>query len=118
MNAAPSIIESSLFTETALIRKKKRRELLAKGVFGSMALAMIIPLLIIIGYLVAKAWPLLSWDFLTHNPTDGMRKGGIWSAFLGTIYLVVVSLCVAAPLGVFSAVYLNEYARENWFTRI
>jgi len=119
MNAtASSIDRSALFTETGLIRKKKRRELIAKGVFGSMALAMIIPLLIIIGYLVAQAWPLLSWNFLTHNPTDGMRKGGIWSAFLGTIYLVVVSLCVAAPLGVFSAVYLNEYAKENWFTRI
>jgi phosphate transport system permease protein len=109
---------AQLFTETGLIRKKKRRELLAKGIFGSMALAMIIPLLIIIAYLVMKGWPLLSWDFLTTNPTDGMRKGGIWSAFLGTIYLVVVSLCVATPLGVFSAVYLNEYAKDNWFTRI
>src|SRR5437773_253958 len=119
MNATLSPAQSaSLFTETALIRKKKRRELVAKGIFGSMALAMIIPLFIILAYLVDRAWPLLSWDFLTHNPTDGMRKGGIWSAFLGTIYLVVVSLCVAAPLGVFSAVYLNEYAKENWFTRI
>jgi phosphate transport system permease protein len=107
-----------LFTETKLIRKKKRRELIAKGIFGLMALAMIIPLVIIIFYLVMKGLPLLSWDFLTTNPTDGMRKGGIWSAFLGTIYLVVASLCVAAPLGVLSAVYLNEYARENWFTRI
>jgi phosphate transport system permease protein len=109
---------ASLFTETGLIRKKKRRELLAKGIFGIMALTMIIPLVIIIGYLTTKAWPLLSWKFLTTNPTEGMRSGGIWSAFLGTIYLVVVSLCVATPLGVFSAVYLNEYARENWFTRI
>ena len=59
MNAAiaPS---ASLFTETALIRQKKRRELLAKGIFGSMALAMIIPLVIIIGYLVMKGWPVLS----------------------------------------------------------
>src|SRR5438045_9531822 len=119
MNAAtPNANPAALFTETALIRKKKQRELLAKGIFGSMALAMIIPLFIIIAYLVARAWQLLSWNFLTHNPTDGMRKGGIWSAFLGTIYLVVVSLCVAAPLGMFSAVYLNEYAKENWFTRI
>src|SRR5881394_1217562 len=109
MNAESAAIPTSaLFTETALIRKKKRRELLAKGIFGSMALAMIIPLFIIIAYLVARAWPLLSWDFLTHNPTDGMRKGGIWSAFLGTIYLVVVSLCIAAPVGVLAAVYLNE----------
>ena len=55
--------------------------------FGAMALAMVVPLLLIIGYLVAKAWPLLSWEFLTSNPTSGMRKGGVWSALLGTIYL-------------------------------
>ena len=106
------------FAETRLVRKKNRRELLAKCVFGSMALAMIVPLLLIVGYLLVQAWPLLSWDFLATNPTNGMRKGGIWSALLGTIYLVVVSLCVAAPIGVLAAVYLNEYAQENWFTRI
>jgi phosphate transport system permease protein len=74
--------------------------------------------LLIVGYLLVQAWPLLSWDFLTTNPTNGMRKGGIWSALLGTVYLVVVSLCIAAPIGVLAAVYLNEYARDNWFTRI
>ena len=47
-----------------------------------------------------------------------MRAGGLWAPFLGTIYLVVVSLLVSAPIGVFAAVYLNEYARESWFTRI
>ena len=107
-----------MFTETPFIRKKHRNEIIAKCIFGTMALAMIIPLLLIIGYLIIKAAPLLSWDFLTQNPTNGMRKGGIWSALLGTIYLVVISLCISAPIGVLAAVYLNEYARENWFTRI
>lgn len=107
-----------MFTETPYIRRKQRNELIAKGIFGAMALAMIIPLLLIIGYLVAQAWPLLSWDFLTSNPTNGMRKGGIWSAFLGTLYLVTFSLLIAAPIGVLAAVYLNEYARDNWLNRI
>jgi phosphate transport system permease protein len=60
----------------------------------------------------------LSWEFLTSNPTQGMRAGGIWSALLGTIYLVTVSLLIAAPIGVLAAIYLNEYAEENWLTRI
>src|SRR5688572_290678 len=47
-----------------------------------------------------------------------MRRGGIWSALLGTIWLVMTSLCLSAPIGVLAAVYLNEYARENWFTRL
>mgnify|MGYP003307846451 FL=1 len=42
----------------------------------------------------------------------------VWAPFLGTIYLVVVSLLVATPIGVLAAVYLNEYARNNWATRI
>src|SRR5437867_2339816 len=118
MHASATAQSKALFVESPFIRKKRRTELLAKCIFGAMALAMIVPLLLIVGYLVIKAAPLLSWDFLTTNPISGMRKGGIWSALLGTIYLVVVSLCIAAPIGVLAAVYLNEYAKENWFTRI
>jgi phosphate transport system permease protein len=47
-----------------------------------------------------------------------MRAGGVWPALLGTIYLVLISLAVATPVGVLAAVYLNEYARENSFTRV
>jgi phosphate transport system permease protein len=106
------------FTETPIGRRKRRLEIVAKSIFGLMALAMVVPLVCIVVYLVVKAWPLLSWDFLTTNPTGGMRRGGIWSALLGTIYLVGLSLCISAPIGVLAAVYLNEYARDNWFTRI
>jgi phosphate transport system permease protein len=107
-----------MFTETNLGKSKRRRELLAKVIFGLMALAIVVPLLLIIGLLVFEAAPLLSWDFLTSNPSGGMRRGGIWSALLGTIYLVTLSLLIAAPIGVLAAVYLQEYARESWFTRI
>jgi phosphate transport system permease protein len=107
-----------MFTETPLVRAKARNELIAKCVFGLMALAMVVPLVTIVTYLVVQAWPVLSWEFLTSNPTHGMRSGGIWSALLGTIYLVTVSLVIAAPIGVLAAIYLNEYAEENWLTRI
>ena len=106
------------FTETSLIRKKRRSESIAKWTFFSMAVAMIIPLLLILGYLVVKAMPSLSIDFLLDPPVRGMRGGGIWPALLGTIYLVVISLAVAAPIGVLAAVYLNEYAKDNWFNRM
>jgi phosphate transport system permease protein len=108
----------SMFTETPLVRKKKRAETFAKIVFLCMALLMIIPLLLIVGYLFYKAFPILSLDFLLTNPKNGMRAGGIWAPLLGTFYLVVTSLMIAAPIGVMAAVYLNEYARESWFTRI
>jgi phosphate transport system permease protein len=75
-------------------------------------------LLLIVGYLLYQAWPILSLVFILQNPRHGMREGGIWSPLLGTIYLVVISLCIATPIGVLAAVFLNEYAEENWFTRV
>lgn len=98
--------------------RKQLSEVMARTVFLLMTLLMVVPLLLIIGYLVYQAWPILSLDFLLTNPKHGMRAGGIWSPLLGTIYLVVISLAVAAPIGVLAAVFLNEYARDNWFTRI
>jgi len=107
-----------MFVETPFVRKKHRRELLAKCVFGLMAGAMVVPLIMIVSYLVYQGAPLISWEFLTTNPVGGMRRGGIWSALLGTIWLVGVSLLIAAPIGVLAAVYLNEYAKDNWFNRV
>jgi phosphate transport system permease protein len=116
--AMPSAPTAGRFTETALVRKKARWEFTAKCVFFSMAAAMIIPLLLIVGYLVVRAAPALSIDFLLDPPLRGMREGGIWPALVGTIYLVAISLAVSAPIGVLAAVYLNEYAKDNWFNRL
>jgi len=113
-----SASSDKLFTETPQVRRKLRQETLAKWVFAGMAGLMIIPLLLIIGYLVQRAWPSLSIGFLLDVPTHGMRDGGVWPAFVGTIYLVFLSLAVSAPIGILAAVYLNEYARDNWFNRI
>jgi phosphate transport system permease protein len=79
---------------------------------------MVLPLVVIVGYLVIRAWPILSIDFLLQNPVSRMRAGGIWAPLVGTLYLVVISLAVATPIGVMAAIYLNEYTREGWFTRI
>ncbi|MGE0102668.1 MAG: phosphate ABC transporter permease PstA [Blastocatellales bacterium] len=109
---------TSQFTKTDLVRRNERRERIAGAVFAAMALLMILPLALIVGWFIYKALPVLSFDFLFKVPVRGMRAGGIWPAILGTIYLVLISLAVATPIGVLAAVYLNEYARDNWLTRI
>jgi phosphate transport system permease protein len=101
-----------------LTRRKQLSEFMARTVFLLMTLLMVVPLLLIVGYLLYQAWPILSLDFLLSNPKHGMRAGGIWSPLLGTVYLVVISLAIATPIGVLAAVFLNEYARDNWFTRV
>jgi phosphate transport system permease protein len=106
------------FARTAQAARSERAQRVAKWVFGAMALAMVAPLIGIVAYLLVRAWPSLGWEFLVDLPRTGMREGGIWPAFVGTLYLVTISLAVAAPIGVLAAIYLNEYARDNWFNRL
>ncbi len=111
-------VTTSPFVVNDRVRRKMRQEKTAQVVFGLMVVLMLLPLFAILSFLVIKGAPMISWEFLVTNPKSGMREGGIWSALLGTIWLVVVSLAVSAPIGVLAAVYLNEYARDNWFTRM
>ena len=106
------------FARTPHVARKEWAERAAKAVFALMAAAMVVPLVAIVGYLIDVAWPSLDWEFLVDIPRRGMTDGGIWPAFVGTIYLVVISLLVSAPIGVLAAVYLNEYAKDNWFNRV
>jgi len=107
-----------VFQTTPLTRRKHRSETVAKAVFGFMTLLLVAPLVLIVGYIFYQALPILSLDFIFTNPKDGMRSGGIWSPLLGTCYLVLLSLAISTPIGVLAAVFLNEYAKDNWFTRM
>jgi phosphate transport system permease protein len=106
------------FRATSLTRRKGYAERVAAMIFLSMTTMMVVPLLLIVGYLFYEAWPALSLDFLLTVPRNGMRAGGIWSPLLGTIYLVLLSLVISAPIGVLAAVFLNEYAGDSWLTRV
>ncbi len=106
------------FVRSPLVARKELAERVAQTVFATMTVAILIPLLAILAYLIAKAWPVLGWEFIVDVPRRGMTDGGIWPAFVGTLYLVGLSLAVSAPIGVLAAVYLNEYARDTWFNRL
>jgi phosphate transport system permease protein len=60
----------------------------------------------------------ISWDFITKPPTDSMTKGGIMPAILGTIYLTIGAIAVGLPLGIASAIYLTEYAKQGRVIRL
>ena len=112
------ITHREVFTPTALEKWKQLKETIAKYVFLCMTLACVLPVVVILSYLVVKAWPALSADFLLTNPKDNLTAGGIWAPLIGTFFLVLTSLLVAAPIGILAGVYLNEYAADNWLTRI
>ena len=105
------------FAPSPLENYKKIKETIAKCVLGAIALSLVVPVGAIFSYLLYKAWPILSVSFLLENPKDYMTAGGIWAPLVGTFFLVLVSLAIAAPIGVLAGVYLNEYAGDNWATR-
>ncbi len=117
-NTQTTEITGNPFAPSELSRRKLRNQKIAGIAFGLMTLLILIPLVLLVGDIFIKAMPSLTWDFLTDVPSNGMRAGGIWSALIGTVYLVVFSLLVSAPVGVMAGIYLNEYAKDNWFTRI
>jgi phosphate transport system permease protein len=75
-------------------------------------------LLVIIYFLVSNGWRAINWTFLTQPPTDSMTKGGILPCIVGTLCLSLGALAIALPIGVASAIYLQEYARSGRLLQI
>ena len=107
----------SMFEATQNNRKNLGRQKLVRSLLGGMTAILILPVVLIMATLIYKGAPVMSFDFLFTSPTNGMTEGGIFPALLGTILLVVVALLASVPLGVAAAIYLSEYAPNNWFTR-
>ena len=107
-----------MFQASELNHRDRRVQGLYQWLFGVMTVLLILPVVIILGTLIYMGGPIISIDFLFAWPTDGMTAGGIFPALLGTVWLVAVALLFSVPLGVAAALYLSEYAPDNWFTRL
>ncbi len=105
------------FAPSTLEKHKKIKETAARWVLAAITLMLVVPVVAILGFLLFKALPVLSFSFLFDNPANRMTAGGIWAPLVGTFFLVLISLAAAAPVGILAGVYLNEYARDNWITR-
>ncbi|MDF1699772.1 MAG: phosphate ABC transporter permease PstA [Planctomycetota bacterium] len=106
-----------MFAATELNNGNRRTQTLIKVLLLTMTLLLIVPVLIILTMLIVKGGPVLSFEFLFSDPKDEMTAGGIFPALMGTVWLVSVALLASVPLGVAAAIYLSEYAGDNWFTR-
>ena len=96
---------------------KKRSERIAFGIFRSMSLLVVAILFIILGFIIIKGFSAISWDFITKMPEDGMTRGGILPAIVGTLCLIAGSILFSFPIGVLSGIYINEYANNGWLVR-
>ena len=98
-----------------------RRRFIQAGMFNLFKISAAIngaALLIVVYFLVARGWRAINWTFLSQPPMDSMTKGGILPCIIGTLCLSIGAIVVALPIGVASAIYLNEYARPGRIVRI
>lgn len=96
---------------------KRTSQSIAFWIFRILGIIVVGILLWILGFIIYNGIGVISWDFLTEAPTDGMTGGGIFPAIVGTFCLVVGSMVVAFPIGVMSAIYTTEYAGNGRVVR-
>ncbi len=97
--------------------RRKTQEKLAFGLITALALVTVASLIVIIGYIAVRALPALNWKLIAGDPDDVLAVG-LWPMMLNTIYLVVLTLVVALPLGIMAAIYLNEYTKEGLVVKL
>ena len=97
---------------------KEINQKIAFGVIKLLGILVIGVLAWIQGFIIINGIGVISWEFLTQPPTDGMTSGGIFPAIVGTMCLVTGSMIFAFPLGMMAGIYINEYTANSLFVKI
>lgn len=105
-------------TLKSIINKKSRQEKIAFGLMRLCSFLIILILTGIIGNILINGLPYITVDFLTTEPKDMGRAGGVASVIITTLYLIILSLIIATPIGIGSAIFLTEYAKEGKIIKI
>ena len=101
------------FNTTSFIKRRKLAQNSAFALFRIFSYSIVVILFFILGFILIKGFGVINWDFITQAPSDGMTKGGIWPAIVGTFYLMIGSAIFAFPIGIMSGIYMSEYARSG-----
>ncbi|MDR1336094.1 MAG: phosphate ABC transporter permease PstA [Tannerella sp.] len=96
---------------------KKTKQKVAFLTFRILSLGVVGMLLWILGFIICNGAGVISWEFLTAAPAEGMTAGGIFPAIAGTLCLIAGSLAVAFPAGLMSGIYISEYAKNGWMVK-
>jgi phosphate transport system permease protein len=100
------------------MKRKKIKEIIIFSLLRLSALFIVIALGVLLFYIFSGGIGKISWEFLSSFPTDGMKSGGIFPMIVGTLSLMILTMFIALPIGIFSAIYLVEYAKPGRFTDI
>jgi phosphate transport system permease protein len=101
-------------SEKKLAKGKRLKQKIAFTLFGALGYLIVAILVAILSFIIFKGFKAISWNFISQMPEEGMTKGGIYPAIIGTLYLVLGSMLFAFPVGVMAAIYMNEYVKEGF----
>jgi len=96
---------------------KRIKQKVAFSFFSLISFTVVAILFVILGFIIIRGISVINWGFITKMPDQGMTKGGILPAIVGTLCLIAGSMIFAFPIGVLSAIYINEYLKENWLKK-
>ncbi|EJE1038583.1 TPA: phosphate ABC transporter permease PstA [Listeria monocytogenes] len=94
----------------------KTKDKIATGVFYAIAVLIVIILAGLLGYILVKGVPQLSWNFLTTPPQSFQAGGGIGPEIWNSFYMLVITMIISVPISLGAGIYMAEYARKNWIT--
>lgn len=97
--------------------RKQLSQKIAFSTFSVISFVVVAILFVILGFVIIRGASVISWEFIAGRPEDGMTKGGILPAIVGTGCLILGSMIFAFPIGMLSGIYMNEYLPDNWFRR-
>jgi len=100
-----------------VIRVKNVKQQIAFNLFRIFSAIVVLSLIAILSFIIYNGIGVINWNFLTSMPEDGMTKGGIYPAIIGTLCLVAGSMIFAIPVGVLSGIYINEYTKDSFYKR-
>src|SRR4051812_16777316 len=104
-------------SSSTINRTKKLKQAIAFNIFRLISFMVVVILFVILAFIIVRGSSAISWEFLTAMPEEGMTKGGIYPAIIGTLLLVLGSMVFAFPIGVLSGIYINEYVKDGFLKR-
>ena len=113
-----SAIASAVMDSPSTMARRRFTSKFLKGLVYAAGATVCLLLLALMGYILVRGVPGISWSFLTSQSSYVRKVIGILPNILNTLYIVLVAMVIAVPLGVCAAVYLHEYARNKGLVKV
>jgi len=115
---APIAERSSSLQASGNLPRRQKIAAATRWVLMAATMIAVIALVVLLWYIISRGWSWLSWGLLTNNPSRKPEQAGLGIAISGTLWIISLTLLIAFPMGVAAAIYLEEYAPRNRWTRM